>query len=332
MPRDIALDLGTANTLVYAEPEGIVLREPTLCAVQNDTGEVVAFGEAAYAAAQSDELLLVRPLRHGSITDFDVTERMMRFILDDHRGGWLSQPRVLVAASGAATSVERRAVTEAILAAGARQVLLVDETIAAAIGAGLPIDEPAGTCIVDIGGGTTEVAIISLGGVVSARATTVGGIDFDEAILRLLRDEHDVAATERTAERIKREVASAVPLNDEPDLEIRGRDLRTGAPKEVFVSAKQVRLALDDQIARILDVIRECFSVTPPDLAQDVLDRGITLTGGGSLLRGLDTRVAQETHLPVHLAEDPLSTVAIGAGRALASLDRLRDLGLVTVA
>lgn len=332
MPRDLALDLGTANTLVYAEPDGIVLREPTVCAVDEASGEVLAFGEAAFTAATQRELLLVRPLRHGSITDFDVTERMMRFILDDHRGGWLSQPKVLVAASGAATSVERRAVTEAILAAGARQVLMLEETIAAAIGAGLPIDEPAGTCIVDIGGGTTEVAIISLGGVVSSRAITVGGLDFDDAILRLLRDEHDLAATERTAERIKREVASAVPMNDEPDLEIRGRDLKTGAPKEVLVSAKQVRLALDDSVARILDVIRECFSVTPPDLAQDVLDRGITLTGGGSLLRGLDARVSQETHLPVHLAEDPLSTVVIGAGRALSSLDRLRDLGLVSVA
>lgn len=332
MPRDIALDLGTVNTLLYAEPEGIVLREPTVCAVDQTSGEVLAFGEPAFAVCAETDALLVRPLNHGSITDFEVTERMMRIIMADHRGSWLSQPRVLVAASGAATLVERRAVSEAILSAGARQVLMVEETIAAAIGAGLPIDEPAGTCIVDIGGGTTEVAIISLGGIVVRRAISVGGNDLDDAILRLLREEHDLAATERTAERLKREVASAVAMPDEVDLEIRGRDLRTGAPKDVFVTAKQVRLCLDDHIARILEVIRETFSVTPPDLAQDVLDRGITLTGGGSLLRGLDTRVSQETHLPVHLAEDPLSTVAIGAGRALASIDRMRDIGLITVA
>lgn len=332
MPRDLALDLGTSNTLLYAEPEGIVLREPTVCAVDEASGEVLAFGESAFGIVAERDALLVRPLVHGSITDFEVTERLMRIVLADHRGGWLSQPRVLVASSGAATSVERRAVSEAILAAGARQVLMVEETIAAAIGAGLPIDEPACTCIVDIGGGTTEVAMISLGGIVERRAIQVGGDDLDEAILRLLREEHDLAATERTAERLKCAVASAVPMPDDADVEIRGRDLRTGAPKEVLVTAKQVRLAIDDHIARILDVIRETFSVTPPELAQDVLDRGITISGGGSLLRGLDTRISQETHLPVHLCEDPLGTVAIGAGRALASIDRLRDLGLITVA
>jgi len=332
MPRDLALDLGTANTLLAADPDGVLRREPTVCAVDERSDAVVAIGEEALRLASERPVILVRPLRHGSIGDFDVTEGFVRMLLGDLRGGWFSQPRLLVAASAATTPVERRAVSEAILSAGVRTVLLMEESAAAAIGAGLPIDQPAGTCVVDVGGGTTEIAVISLGGIVAQRAVPIGGGDFEDAIIKLIAEEHGLAIAEPVATRIVHDVASAVPGTDEPDLEIRGRDLATGEPREVLVTSKQVRVALEDPIARILEVIRETFSITPPELAQDVLDRGLTLTGGGSLLRGLDQRIANETHLPVHRAADPLETVIRGLQRSLGSIDRLRELGVVSLA
>jgi rod shape-determining protein MreB and related proteins len=332
MPRDLALDLGTANTLLAADPDGVLRREPTVCAVDDRNDDVVAIGSAALQLATQRPVVLVKPLRHGSIGDFDVTEGFVRLLLGDLRGKWFSQPRLLVAQSAVTTVVERRAVSEAILAAGVRTVLLMEESAAAAIGAGLPIDQPAGTCVVDVGGGTTEIAVISLGGIVAQKATPVGGIDFDEAIIRLLAEEHSLAVAETAANRIVHDVASAVPMPDEPDLEIRGRDLTTGEPREVVVTSKQVRVALEEPIAKIMEVIRETFAITPPELAQDVLDRGLTLTGGGSLLKGLDQRIANETHLPVHRAEDPLETVIKGLQLSLGSIDRLKELGVVSVA
>lgn len=332
MPRDLALDLGTANTLLAAEPDGIVRREPTVCAIDERTEQVLAIGSAAIEMASHRACLLVHPLRHGTISDFDVTEQMVRLLMGNFKGGWFSQPRVLVAASAATTPVGRRAISEAILAAGVRTVLIMEESAAAAIGAGLPIDQPAGTCVVDVGGGTTEVAVISLGGIVTQKAAQVGGSDLDDAIIRMLSEEHGVAVGERTAVRLKEEIASAVPFSDEPDIEVKGRDIATGEPREVTITSKQIRIAIDEPVGRIIDVIREAFSITPPELAQDILDRGITLTGGGGLLRGLDQRIANETHLPVHRGPEPLESVIRGLRESLLSIDRLRELGVVSIA
>lgn len=331
LTRDLAIDLGSANTLVFVRGEGIVVREPTLVAMSERTGEALAIGSEAWALAdrQPAEISLVRPLRHGAITDFNVTERLMKILFQRVGVGRLLHPRALVCVSSAITPVERRAVEEAAASAGARSADLIPEPMAAAIGAGLPIDQPAGNCIVDVGGGTTEVAIISMGGIVASRALRVGGFDLDDAIQRFLRTQFGIAIGDRTAEAIKIQIGSAVPSDDEPAAEIRGRELQTGLPGTVTVGAEELRVAMRDQIDAMIGAVRDALAEAPPELSHDVLDRGMHLTGGGALLRGLAERIETETNIPIHRTDAPLETVVIGAGRALANLARLRETGVV---
>ncbi|HVL32296.1 MAG TPA: rod shape-determining protein [Actinomycetota bacterium] len=331
MNRDIAVDLGTANTLVYERGQGVVLNEPTVIAMNERTGEVLSFGNEAWQmiGRTPGYIVAVRPLRHGAITDFDVTERLLKLVFQKIGVSRFIHPRALVCVSSAITGVEQRAVEEATLSAGARSVILIQEPMAAAIGAGLPIDQPSGNCVIDVGGGTTEVAVISMGGVVSSRAVRIGGFDLDDAIQKFLRREYGIAIGERMAETIKCEIGSAYPSEDEPAAQIRGRDLATGMPKTITVGAEELRSALEEHVQAVIEAVREALSESPPELAHDVLDRGMVLTGGGGLLRGLDQRLAAETNIPVHVSDQPLETVVLGAGRALASLDRLREHGVL---
>jgi rod shape-determining protein MreB len=331
MARDLAIDLGTANILVYAEGQGIVLNEPTVIAMNERTGDALAMGEEAWQmiGRTPGYIVAVRPLRHGAITDFDVTERLIKLVFQRVGVGRFMHPRALICVSSAITSVEQRAVEEAALSAGARSVSLIQEPMAAAIGAGLPIDQPLGNCVIDVGGGTTEVAVISMGGVVASRAIRVGGFDLDDAIQRWLRREYGMAIGERTAEAIKKQIGSAYPTLDEPKAEIRGRELATGMPKSIVVAAEELRAALEEHVALVVEAVRECLGESPPELAHDVLERGMVLTGGGGLLRGLDARIAAETNIPVHVSDVPLETVVLGAGRALGSLERLREHGIL---
>jgi len=329
--REVAIDLGTANTLVYVRGQGIVLNEPTVIAMNERTGQVLAMGDEAWQmiGRTPGYIVAVRPLRHGAITDFDVTERLIKLVFQRIGVGRFTHPRALICVSSAITSVERRAVEEAALSAGARSVVLIQEPMAAAIGAGLPVDQPLGNCVIDVGGGTTEVAVISMGGVVASRAIRVGGFDLDDAIQRFLRREYGMAIGERTAEAIKKEIGSAFATALDPKAEIRGRDLATGMPKTVTVGADEMRVALEEHVAMVVEAVREALSESPPELAHDVLERGMFLTGGGGLLRGLDARISAETHISVHVTETPLETVCLGAGRALESLDRLREHGVL---
>jgi rod shape-determining protein MreB len=329
--RDIAIDLGSANTLVFVRGRGIVLNEPTVIAMNERTGEVLAMGHEAWQMIGSTPgyIVAVRPLRHGAITDFDVTERLIKLVFQKIGVHRFTHPRALICVSSAITRVERRAVEEAALSAGARSVSLIEEPMAAAIGAGLPIDQPRGNCIIDVGGGTTEVAVVTMGGVVASRASRVGGFDLDDAIQRFLRREYGMAIGERTAESIKKEIGSAFPSDEEPKAEIRGRELATGMPKTVTISADELRSACEEVVGQVMDAVRGALADTPPELAHDVIERGMTLTGGGGLLRGLDARLAAETTIPVHVTETPLETVVLGAGRALASLAKLRDQGVL---
>jgi rod shape-determining protein MreB len=331
MPRDLAIDLGSATTLVFVRGRGVVLSEPTVIALDERSGEVLALGEEAWAAAgrRGEGVVAFRPVRRGTVSDFALTERLFRLLFRRVGAGRLARPRVLLAHRSAVTPVERRAMEEAALEAGARQVFTMDAAIAAALGAGLPIDKPTGTCLVDVGGGATEVAVISMGAVVASRSAPVGGLDFDDQIQRLLRDAHGVVVGPRAAEALKRAVGSAAPLDEEEELEIRGRDLETGAPRSVVVTSAEVRAALDPSVRTVVDAVRGALADTPPELAHDVLDRGIHLAGGGALLRGLDRRLASETDIPVALVERPVETVCLGGGRALDRLEELRRRGLV---
>lgn len=329
MVRDLAIDLGTANTLVFAKGRGIVLNEPTVLAMDERNGRVLAMGREAgeMIGRTPGHVIAVRPLRKGSITDFDLTERLLRFVFQKIGASRLLQPRAVIAVSSASTTVERRAIEEAAVSAGARSVRLIDEPMAAAMGAELPIDQPTGNCIIDVGGGTTEVAVVSMGSVVAARAIRVGGFDMDDAIQRYLRTAHGIAVGEGTAETIKHQVGSAFPLADEPVAEIRGRDLTTGGLLSVRVGAEEVRAALDACIVAVIDAVRATLAETPPELGHDVIERGLTLTGGGTLLRGLTERISDETTIKVHLAASPLETVVRGAALAMNAPERLRQLG-----
>ncbi|MGH2795123.1 MAG: rod shape-determining protein [Actinomycetota bacterium] len=331
MSRDLAIDLGSANTLVFAQGRGIVLREPTLIALNERTGEVLAMGEEAWQAAAkgSDPVVTFQPLRRGAVSDFALTERLLSLALRKVGAGRLVKPRTLIAVPSNATMVERRAVEEATIQAGARQVWLIEEPIAAAIGAELPIDEPTGTFVVDIGGGTTEVAVISMGGIVAKVTIKVGGFDLDEEISRFMRTEYGMAIGERTAEQLKIAIGSASPLDDEEKAEVRGREIDSGAPKTVIVSSEEIRRALGDATRVIVEAVRTTLAETPPELAHDVLDTGIHLMGGGALLRGLDRRLASETGIPVHLVDNPLDTVCLGTAKALEEIERMRGQGLV---
>jgi len=329
--RALAIDLGSANTLVFAPGRGIVLDEPSVVAVNERNGDVLAVGWEAWRRVDEapGEIVPVRPLRKGVVTDYEVTERMLRLVLDRVGGGRWGGPRVLITVSSVVTTVERRAVSEAALSAGARGIELIFEPMAAAIGAGLPINEPTGSFILDVGGGTTETAIISMGGMVSCRAERVGGFDLDESVRRFLRERYDMVVGERTAESLKVEVGSAAPVPDEPKAEIRGRDIASGRPKTVVLAAAELREALDEGVAAMIEAARAALAQAPPELAHDVLDRGLTLAGGGALLRGLDARISAETTIPVHVAPDPKTTVVNGAGRALSAMDRLKELGIL---
>ena len=323
--RDMAVDLGTANTLVYVRGRGIVLSEPSVVAIDQRTGEVHAVGVEAkrMLGRTPGSISAIRPLKDGVIADFDVTEEMLRhFIHKVHQNRW-AHPRVVVCVPSGVTGVEKRAVEEATLSAGARQAYLIEEPMAAAIGAGLPVSEPTGNMIVDIGGGTTEVAVISLGGIVVSQSIRVGGDELDEAIVKYVQREYKLLIGTQTAEEVKLEIGSAAPLPDEAQCEIRGRDLVTGLPKTVVLSSQEVRLALEEPLSQIVDAIKSTLDKTPPELASDIMDRGIMLAGGGALLHRLDERVRTETEMPVHIAESPLTCVAVGSGRSLEEFDVL---------
>jgi rod shape-determining protein MreB and related proteins len=329
--RDLAIDLGTANTLIYARGKGIVLNEPTVIALNTRTHEVLAMGQDAWQmiGRTPGYIVAVRPLRQGAITDFDITERMIRLLL--HRCGVsrLNRPRVLICVPSAITSVERRAVKEATHRAGASAAYLIEQPMAAAIGAGLSIHEPIGNMVVDVGGGTSETAVISLGGVVASEAIRCGGFDIDSAIQAFVRREHGVAIGERTAEEIKLAIGSAAPYEGELKAEVRGRELMTGMPKTVVLSPTEVRGAVEDQVRQIIAAAVGCLGAAPPELAQDIIFQGIHLVGGGALLRGMARRLADETAVPVHLVDTPLECVALGAGQCLESFDTLRQLFVV---
>jgi rod shape-determining protein MreB and related proteins len=330
--RDLAIDLGTANTLVYQRQKGILFAEPTVLALNNQTGAVLAMGDDAWQmiGRTPGYIVAVRPLRSGAISDFEITEKLIRLILQRAGVSRFSRPRVLVCVPSALTEVERRAVEEATLSAGARSCYLIEEPMAAAIGAGLPVHEPVGNLVVDIGGGTSEVALVSLGGMVTNTAIRVGGFDLDGAIQNYVRREYSIAIGERTAERIKMAIASAFPKSQEEKAELRGRDLATGLPKNVLITSEELREGINDQVHAILNAVVECIGSSPPDLVQDVLVNGITLTGGGGLLSGMDMLMSQETEVPVHLTKQPLESVVLGAGRCLEAFDRAKSIFLAT--
>ena len=332
LARDLAIDLGTANTLVYAKSRGIVLNEPTVIALNMSTHEVLAMGHEAWQmiGRTPGYIQAVRPLQGGAITDFDITERMIRIILTRAGISRLNRPRVLICVPSAITPVEKRAVKEAARGAGATDVYLIEQPMAAAIGAGLPIGEPLGNMLVDVGGGTTEVAVMSLGGIVALEGIRVGGFDMDAAIQTHVRREYGIAIGERTAEEIKLAIGSAVPTDDGVKAEVRGRDLMTGLPKTVVLSPDEIRDAIEEQVVAIVDTVVHCLGQAPPDLAQDLIDEGIHLVGGGGLLRGLDQRLTAETGLQVHLAAEPLECVARGAGRCIETFDALRVMFMET--
>jgi len=317
--RDMAVDLGTANTLVYVRGRGIVLSEPSVVAIDQRSGEVHAVGiEAKRMLGRTPgNISAIRPLKDGVIADFDVTEQMLRhFIQKVHQNRW-AHPRVVVCVPSGVTGVEKRAVEEATLSAGARSAFLIEEPMAAAIGAGLPVAEPTGNMVVDIGGGTTEVAVISLGGIVVAQSIRVGGDELDEAIISYVKKEYKLMIGSQTAEEVKLEIGSAYPLREEVQAEIRGRDMITGLPKTVVLSSEDVREALEEPMQQIIDAVKSTLDKTPPELASDIMDRGIMMAGGGSLLQGLDERLRRETEMPIHVAESPLTCVAVGSGRSL---------------
>ena len=317
--RDMAVDLGTANTLVYVRGRGIVLSEPSVVAIDTRSGEVHAVGVEAkrMLGRTPGSISAIRPLKDGVIADFDVTEQMLRHFIQKVHQHRFAHPRVVVCVPSGVTGVERRAVEEATLSAGARQAYLIEEPMAAAIGAGLPIAEPAGNMIVDVGGGTSEVAVISLGGIVVSQSLRVGGDEMDESIVNHVKKEYKLLIGQQTAEEIKLEIGSAYPMKDELKAEVRGRDMLTGLPKTVVMSSDEVRHALEDPVGQILDAIRQTLDKTPPELAADIMDRGVMLAGGGALLTGLDERLRHETHMPVHVADSPLTCVAVGSGKSL---------------
>jgi rod shape-determining protein MreB len=321
----MAVDLGTANTLVYVRGKGIVLSEPSVVAIDHRTGEVHAVGSEAkrMLGRTPASISAVRPLKDGVIADFDVTEQMLRhFIRKVSQNRW-AHPRVVICVPSGVTGVEKRAVEEASYSAGARWSTLIEEPMAAAIGAGLPVAEPTGSMIVDIGGGTSEVAIISLGGIVVSQSIRVGGDELDEAVISWVKKEYKLLIGSQTSEEIKLEIGSAAPLPQEEQAEIRGRDLVTGLPKTIVLSSEEIRVALEEPVQAVIDAIKATLDKTPPELASDIMDRGIMLAGGGSLLRGLPERLRNETQMPVHLAESPLTCVAVGSGKYLEEFDVL---------
>jgi rod shape-determining protein MreB len=326
--RDLAIDLGTANTLVYMQGKGIVLNEPSVIALNRKTGEVLATGHEAWhmIGRTPGYIVAVRPLRGGAITDFDVTERMIRLLLQRVGVSRFTRPKVVICVPSAITEVERRAVTDAARRAGAADAQLIEQPMAAAIGARLPIDEPVGNMVIDIGGGTTESAVISLGGIVALEAVRVGSFDIDNAIQNYMRREHGIAVGERTAEEIKVAIGSAAATEGEFEAEVSGRDLMMGLPKTVVLTPEEVRYAIDDVVTQIVQSVVRCLSNTPAELAQDFLVRGMYLVGGGGLLRGLAERIERETQVPVRMSQMPLEAVVLGAGHCIENYDQLKRM------
>jgi rod shape-determining protein MreB len=325
--RDMGIDLGTANTLVHLKGKGIVLREPSVVAIQRDTGEILAVGEEAkqMIGRTPGNIVAIRPLKDGVIADFDVTQSMLKyFIRKSMDTKSFIRPRVVVGVPSGVTEVEKRAVIDATIQAGAREAYLIEEPMAAAIGAGLPVHEPTGNLVVDIGGGTTEVAVISLGGIVTSRSIRIGGDEMDEAIVQYIKRTYNLMIGERTAEGIKITIGAAIALPSDETMDIRGRDLVSGLPKTLTIRASEVQHALSEPVLGIIEAVKVTLEKTPPELASDIMDRGIVMTGGGSLLRGLDSLLNKETGMPVHIAEDALSCVANGTGKALESIDLLK--------
>jgi rod shape-determining protein MreB len=325
--NDIGIDLGTANTLVFVKDRGIVLREPSVVAIQSGTKRILAVGDEAkrMLGRTPGNIVAIRPMKAGVIADFEITESMLRyFIKKIHSKRKMVRPRIIIAVPSDITEVEKRAVKDSATHAGAREVYLIEEPMAAAIGVGLPVQEPAGNMIVDIGGGTTEVALISLAGIVFSRTVRVGGDEMDECIVQYMKRVYNLMIGERTAEEIKMTMGSAYPLGEETSMEVKGRDLVAGLPKTLTITSEEIREALQEPISSIIDAIRITLERCLPELSADLVDRGMVLAGGGALLAGLDKLIAEQTGLPVHVADDPLSAVAEGTGVVLNELDFLR--------
>lgn len=326
--KDLGIDLGTANTLVHLKGKGIVVREPSVVAIQRDTKQVLAVGEEAkeMIGRTPGNIIAIRPMKDGVIADFDTTQAMLKHFITKvlRRNSFLVRPRVIISVPSGVTAVEERAVREAAMSANAKEAYLIEEPMAAAIGAGLPVHEPTGNMIVDIGGGTTEVAVISLGGIVNSQSIRTAGDEMDDSIIQHLKKYYNLLIGERTAESIKIQIGSAVWGGQPVDYEVRGRDLVSGLPKTVSVTSEEIHKALADPVNQIVDGIKICLERTPPELAADIMDRGIVLAGGGSLLKGLDKLVCQETGMPVHIAEEALSAVALGTGKVLENIEVLK--------
>jgi rod shape-determining protein MreB and related proteins len=327
--RDLAIDLGTANTLIYARGQGIVLNEPSVVAIDITDGRPVAVGMEAkrMMGRTPGRIKTIRPLKDGVIADFEVCEKMLRFFIQKvHASRW-SKPRMVICVPSGITGVEQRAVQDAAEYAGARKpVHIIEEPMAAAIGADMPVHEPSGNMIVDIGGGTTEVAVISLGGIVTAQSVRVAGDELDDAVMQFVKKEFSLAIGDRTAEEIKIHMGSAWPLDEELTADIRGRDLISGLPRTIPITTEQVREALSEPVSAIIDAVKTTLDRTPPELAADIMEQGIMITGGGALLAGLDRRLSHETGMPINIAHNPLFSVVIGSGRALENIDAMRGL------
>jgi len=324
--RDMAIDLGTANTLVFVRGVGIVLNEPSVVAINTRDNRPLEVGmEAKRMIGRTPSYIqAIRPLRNGVIADFDIAEKMLRYFIDKvHNRRLSARPRIVICVPSGITAVERRAVEEAAYHAGARRAYTIEEPMAAAIGVGLPVHEPSGSMVVDMGGGTTEVAVISLGGIVVSRSIRIGGDELDEAIISWVKKEYNMMLGERTAEQVKMAIGSAWPYRDEPAAEVRGRDLISGLPKTIVLSSSEVREAIEEPVQSIVDAVKFTLDKTPPELAADIMDRGIVLTGGGALLRGLDMRLASETGMPIVTADRPLQSVVLGSGACLEEFDVL---------
>lgn len=327
--NDIGIDLGTANSLVYVKDRGIVLREPSVVAIQTGTNRVLAVGNEAkrMLGRTPGNITAIRPMKDGVIADFEITEAMLRyFIRKVQSNRMMVRPRIIISVPSGITEVEKRAVKDSATHAGAREVYLIEEPMAAAIGVGLPVQEPAGNMIVDIGGGTTEVALISLAGIVFSRSVRVGGDEMDEAIIQYMKRVYNLMIGERTAEQIKISIGSAYALPEETSMDVKGRDLVAGLPKTLTLTTEEVREALHEPISTIVEAVRFTLERSPPELSADLVDRGLVLAGGGSLLRGMDKLISEQTGLPVHVADDPLSAVAEGTGMVLHELKFLRKV------
>ena len=327
--KDIGIDLGTANTLVFRKGKGIIMREPSVVAVDTRTDTVRYVGQEAkeVIGRTPGSIVAVRPLKDGVIADFDITASMLQiFIKRVFNNSIFARPRVIICIPSGVTEVERRAVREAAFKAGAKHVWIIEEPMAAAIGAGLPVAEASGSMVVDIGGGTSEVAVISLGGIVAARSVRIGGEALDSAIIQYVKRKYNLLIGERTAEDIKMQIGSAFPFEGEASMNIKGRDLGDGLPKNIMITSEEIREALADPLALVMEAIRITLERTPPELSADIIDHGITLTGGGALLRGLDKLIEKETGMPVYIGEDPLDCVAKGTGKVLESIEQLHEL------